>query len=181
MKGSGGLTPSVTVNYPSHATLRDGATQLLRVPKNRRQIAAELRLHTNTVSSIIRGTRAENANVHRVFTVLNVGVDNELHRADFVLCFDGTNDVRDETFEECLVFPRLGAYLALLGPQLPGAPDATHEKKLGDLAHVRTIYVTHMLQGLPVAANLVQAVYGVIRQRLTERTLAEDGEGELFN
>jgi hypothetical protein len=151
------LTPLAEPQYVTHAKLDQGRTIFQLTGKSRKYISQKAGVHGNTGSPIIDGRRATYALVHRVFSAINMILDNRFRRIDYVLYYNDNDAVKDVAFEQCLVFPGLQEYMKSLG--------AT-SKSVGDAARVRTFYVDHMIEGRPVSENLVRAVFEVLNDQM---------------
>lgn len=167
------LLPSANPIYANHAVMVNGPSIKQQYGIVIQDIAKSLgnNPNYNTVNSIVSGKVGKYIGVHRVFTALNVALGGNLHRMSEVYIFDqrSRESGTDAALSNCLVFPRLEQHLTTLNAS---------RKQIGDEAAVRTIYVEFIVQGRPVAENLVRAVFGAVNRRLNK---VLDEENELFS
>jgi hypothetical protein len=124
-----------------------------------------------TINRMLHGKPGNYAGVHRVFTAINAKMGGTVSRKDGVLTYDdGTKTgLADANLDKCLVFPKLAEHLKSL---------SVSAARLGDEAEVATYQIEHMIEGLPVAENLVEAVFEVVNSKLGNKLRKET---ELFN
>lgn len=161
------LEPTAEPEYRTHAVIHDGMRLFNAVPQNFKEVAHIAGHHVNTVSNQIKGSRGQYHIVHDTFTALNILGSGDFSRTEHVHYVEEDGSVhKDDALDHCAVlYPKLRERMIKL---------KIDAKRLGDSCNVPTRYVNYMLNGRPVARNLVVAVLEAIRTRLAELNPPEE-------
>jgi hypothetical protein len=122
------------------------------------EIAVLSKAHANTVSNKMAGNAGLYLQVHHVFTGASVASDNAFKREEFVFFLDEVSNqfVPDPALADCRVFPKLGSILRELEET---------DKSLANAVDVPLHIVRNIINGYPVAKNVVNAVFAELRRK----------------
>lgn len=151
------LVPTAAPVYAKKARI-EHPNLIKTLPLTVGEIAAVSKAHANTVSNKMAGNPGLFLQVHHVFTGANVASDNAFKREEFVYFLDEVSNqfMRDPALANCRVFPKLGSILREL--------DET-DKSLANSVDVPLHVVRNIINGYPVAENVVSGVFTKLRAK----------------